>query len=76
MFPSIPCEIENMFWASALNSEGTVIFIEKMGSRNSFFFNLNLLRCNWHITLYEFEVYNAMISYSYILQNDRHSKSS
>ena len=35
-----------------------------------------LLRYNWHITLYCFQVYNIIIQYVYILCNDRHGKSS
>ena len=33
------------------------------------------LRCNWHISLYFFQVYHIMIWYLYTLQNDHHGKS-
>ena len=49
----------------------------------SFFFSLSFInlflfvfRYNWHVALYSFQVYNIMIWYLYILQNDHHSKSS
>lgn len=36
----------------------------------------NLLRYNWHITLYWFQVYHVKLLYLWILWNVRHSKSS
>lgn len=35
-----------------------------------YFFLLFSLRCSWHITLYQLEVYNIMIWYVYFLWND------
>lgn len=29
-----------------------------------------LLKCDWHVTLYKFKVYNLVILYMYILEND------
>ena len=43
----------------------------------SFFFLshvLALLRHNSHITFYKFKVYNMIISYAYVFQNDYHNK--
>lgn len=30
----------------------------------------DLLKYNWHIKLYKFKVYNVLIWYTYVLQND------
>ena len=44
--------------------------------RSKYFFKKNLLRYNWHITLYWFQVYHVKLLYLWILWNVRHSKSS